>query len=79
MVVHHVDDPARGVQRRGGRQSDAEVTGVEPEPAVWGGGGLDLDHILLHRKLRLRNAFGAACNYPPLTETHRRHLKRASG
>lgn len=69
MVVHHVDDPAGRVQGRGGRQCDAEVTGMEPQA---GAGrrrrlGLSLSlSLVLQRKLRLGDAFGASGDDPPL-------------
>lgn len=34
--MHHVDDPARGVQWGGGREGDTEVTGVEPQATARG-------------------------------------------
>lgn len=79
VVVHHVDDPARWVQGGGGRQGDAEVAGVQPEAAVGRRSGLDLDHFLLHGKLRLGNAFGATRNDPPLIEHTSRHIMALGG
>lgn len=31
MIVHHVDDAARWVERRAGRQGNGQITGVGPE------------------------------------------------
>lgn len=51
MVVHHVDDPAGRVEGGGGRQGDAEVTGVEPQAAAGGRRRLGLRILILQWKL----------------------------
>lgn len=66
MVVHHVDDPAGRVEGCGGRQGNAEVTGMEPQAGTGGRCRLSLSVFVLQRKLRLGDAFGASRNDPPL-------------
>lgn len=67
MVVHHVDDAARWVERRAGRQGNGQITGVGPEAVA-------RYRVLfsLFWKLWLGYALGSAHNDPPLSSTTER-------
>lgn len=64
MIVHHMDDAARWVERRAGRQGDGQITGVGPEAVA-------RYRVLLglFRKLWLGYALGSTHNDPPLSNT----------
>lgn len=76
--MHHMDDPARRVERGGGRQGNAEVTRVEPQATAGGRCWLSLRIIILEWKLRFRDAFGASRNDPPLLCQDKMHFSYAT-